>query len=298
VRILILGGAGMLGHKLHQVLRERFDVWVTLRSSLQEHSALGLFEPARTLTRVDAMNLDSVIEAFGRARPDVVINCVGVIKQLASARDPIVSLSINSLFPHRLVGICHAVGARLIHISTDCVFAGRGGSYAESDTPDAEDLYGRTKLLGEPSNEASGVLTLRTSIIGRELRTTSGLMEWLLSHRGGTVRGFTHAIFSGLSTRTLGRLIADVVERHEDLSGLYHVATERISKYHLLCRLNEAFGARITVEPSAEVQIDRSLDSRRFWASVGLSPPTWPSMIQDMAEDSTPYDTWRRSREP
>jgi dTDP-4-dehydrorhamnose reductase len=288
----------MLGHKLCQVLRERFDVWVTLRSSLGEYVDFGLVEPARTLTRVDATNLDSVIDAFGRVRPDVVLNCIGVIKQLASARDPIASLSINSLFPHRLVGICRAAGARLIHISTDCVFSGRRGSYAESDTPDAEDLYGRTKLLGEPGGDVPGVLTLRTSIIGRELHTTSGLIEWFLSHRGGSVRGFTHAIFSGLATRTFGQLIADVVERHEHLSGLYHVSTEPISKYHLLCLLNEALGARITVAPSAEVRIDRSLDSRRFWASVGLSPPTWPSMIRDMAEDSTPYDTWRRSREP
>ncbi|HKY22394.1 MAG TPA: SDR family oxidoreductase [Vicinamibacterales bacterium] len=289
-RVLILGGSGMLGHRAYLEFRQRFDTKVTLRGL---DGLPPVFNQAHVVSPVEARNLETVERCIASMKPTVVINCVGIVKQLASARDPVVSLTINSLFPHQVAGFCRSAGARLIHLSTDCVFSGRKGMYVESDRPDPEDLYGQTKLLGEVATD--GALTIRTSIIGRELRTTTGLVEWLLSHRGGTVQGYKRAIFSGLTTEALARILAEIVANHPNLTGLYHVAADPISKCDLLGRLNAQFRAGIIVEPSDAVQIDRSLDGSRFRAATQISAPSWNSMIAAMAADPTPYEHWRRT---
>lgn len=293
-RVLIIGGAGMLGHKVWQRLAPRFDARVTLRASADEYAPLGLFDQQRVISGLDASNFAGLEATIADVRPDVVINCVGIIKQLPQAHDAIASITINSLLPHRLAAACAKNGARLIHISTDCVFSGRQGMYRETDFSDAEDLYGRSKFLGEVSE--AGALTLRTSIIGRELRGTSGLVEWFLANRGGAVDGYEKAIFSGLTTLELADLIGDVIERHPSLSGLYHVSTEPIDKLTLLHLLNEAYGANATIRPSSAVRIDRSLDSSRFREATGWAPRPWPKLVEAMAADPTPYDDWRNMR--
>jgi dTDP-4-dehydrorhamnose reductase len=293
VRVLILGAAGMLGHKLWQVFRDRFDTWATIRANLSSYARYGLFDSRRVLVGVDALDLDSVARALAAVRPDAVVNCIGIVKQARAAADPIVSLAVNSLFPHRLANLCQLTGAYFIHISTDCVFSGRRGMYCEEDTPDAEDLYGRTKLLGEV--DGPGCVTLRTSIVGRELRTTYGLVEWFLSSRGGAVRGYTQAVFSGFTTLAMADIIANVLDRHPELSGLYNVSAEPISKYKLLCLLRDAFSVQIDVEPDSDVRVDRSLDSTRFREATGFVSPTWEDMMQGMAEDPTPYEAWRNA---
>ena len=292
MRVLILGGTGMLGHKLWQTYRERYDTWMTCRSPVAAALPPPLLDPARTLGGVHATDFDTVVRAMAEVRPAVVINCIGIVKQLSAARDPIASVTVNALFPHRLAELCRAAGARLVHISTDCVFSGRKGMYTESDATDAEDLYGRTKCLGEVT--APGCLTLRTSIIGRELRSTTGLVEWFLSQQGRRVRGYTRAIYSGLTTIALAHVLAACLERHRDLSGLYHVSAAPITKFELLCRVRDAFGVAIDVEPEAAVQVDRSLNGRRFQAITGFTPPTWDAMVRELAADPSPYHEWRK----
>ncbi len=292
MRVLILGATGMLGHMLWQVLRYSFDTWATIRgtpSSLARYGAL--FDPRRLIGGVDARSFPTVIRAFATVRPEVVINCIGVVKQLPEAKDPVLSLQVNALFPHLLADVCTAAGIRLVHISTDCVFSGRKGRYTETDTPDAEDLYGRSKLLGEVNDP--GRLTLRTSIIGRELATTHGLVEWFLSHQGGQVQGYTKAIYSGFPTLILAQIIAKVLREHPALSGLYHVSAEPINKYALLCLLREAYRVPVEIEPCSDVCIDRSLDSRRFRAATTFMPQPWPEMVHMLASDAIPYDRWR-----
>ncbi len=291
MRVLILGGAGMLGHKLWQAYRQRFDTWVTVRGNPRDYAAYQLFDPERMVGGVDAFDFDAVVRALAAVRPDAVVNCIGIIKQLPTAKDPIISLTVNSLFPHRLANLCTAAGVRLIHISTDCVFSGRKGMYTEADISDAEDLYGRSKFLGEVATP--GCLTLRTSIIGRELASTSGLVEWFLSNRGSKVRGFTRAIYSGFTTQALATVIADVLERHADLSGVYQVSSDPINKYDLLCLLRDIMHIPIAVEPYDGVVLDRSLDSRRFREATDFTPPSWPDMLQVMAADPIPYEQWR-----
>jgi len=294
MRTLILGGGGMLGHKLWQAFRGRDDVWVTLRGDAGRYDRLGLFTGDRSIGGVDAEDFDTVVRACETIRPRVVINCIGVIKQLEAASDPLVSLTINALLPHRLSALCREIGARLIHFSTDCVFSGRTGHYTESDQPDAGDLYGRTKLLGEVAGP--GNLTLRTSIIGREIATSSGLTEWFLSHRGGRVAGYREVRFSGLTTLALSALVVDVIDHHPNLTGLYHVAAAPIAKYDLLCRLNDRFAAGVAIEANDDVHLDRTLDGTRFRTATGYIAPDWNDMLDDMANDPTPYDEWRSAR--
>ena len=289
MRLLILGGAGMLGHKLWQAASSRMDTWATVRDPGAVPAA-RFFDRTRLLSGVTAEDFDTVRRAVESTRPDIVVSCIGVVKQRDEAKDPVVSLTVNSLFPHRLAALCAPAGVRILHVSTDCVFSGRSGGYQESDEPDAVDLYGRTKHLGEVSGP--GALTIRTSMIGRELATSQGLVEWFLG-QSGHVPGFTRAIFSGLTTIELSRVILREVESPNPLQGVYHVAASPISKYDLLLLLNRAFARGLTIVPDESVRIDRSLDGSRFAAATGYMPPAWPVMIDEMAADPTPYGRWR-----
>jgi dTDP-4-dehydrorhamnose reductase len=286
-RVLILGGSGMLGHKLVQCWLERFEIFATLRSGVEKFEKYQIFSPENTLTGVNAENFDSIIKAFVIAKPDVVVNCIGVIKQLKESKNPITTLNINSIFPHRLAGLCQAVGARLITISTDCVFNGRKGNYQETDISDAEDLYGKSKNIGEVSGE--NCLTVRTSIIGRELGSSHSLVDWFLSNEGGRVKGFTKAIYTGFPTVVFAGILADIIENQADLSGLWHISSEPISKFDLLCLARDAYQAKIEIEPDTEFFMDRSLNSDRFRQKTNFTPMSWPVMIKQMAADNDLY---------
>jgi len=262
-------------------LHRRHEVWVTLRQPLETYASYGLFEPNRTLTGIDVAREEDLAGVFRRVRPEAVINCIGIIKQLREATDPLVSIAINALLPHRLGRHCDAGGARLLHLSTDCVFSGRKGGYTEQDMPDPEDLYGRSKLLGEVAGPHA--LTLRTSIVGRELSSRSGLIEWFLGQSGQTIKGYRRAIYSGFTTVELARIIEMILLRHPDLSGLWQVSADPINKYDLLKTAEEAFHWQGEILPDDALVCDRSLDSSRFRAATGYLPPTWPEMLDELA---------------
>lgn len=228
---------------------------------------------------VDVENIDSLMRLFAVAHPDVVINCVGLIKQLAEASDPLSAVLINALLPHRLARLCDVAGARLIHMGTDCVFSGAKGMYTEADASDASDLYGRSKYLGEV--DYPHAITLRTSIIGHELDGARSLVGWFLAQEG-SVKGFTRAIFSGLPTVEIARLIRDHVIPHPDLHGLYHVSAEPINKFDLLTLVANRYGKSIDILPDETYVIDRSLDSTRFRAVTGFQPAPWAELIRLM----------------
>ena len=282
MRLLVLGGDGMLGHQVLRQLRGRHEIYVTLRQQPESYRSLGMFDGERTYFGVDARSFERLQEAVAACRPDAVINAIGIVKQRSEAMDAIQSLEINALLPHRLAVICEGAGARLVHISTDCVFSGRRGNYLETDVSDAEDLYGRTKYLGEPSGQHC--FTLRTSIIGRELTRKSGLLEWLLAQRG-TIKGYTKAIFSGLTTLEMVRIIEKVLAARTPLSGLYHVSSVPISKFALITMIRDALGLPVRIEPDDEDRCDRSLDSTRFRSALGYQPPTWNAMVDELVKD-------------
>lgn len=288
MKVLVLGATGMLGHKLMQIFAERFDVNGTVRASelhYKNHPVLGGLS---LHGEVQAENFDSVIEVMAKVKPDVVVNCIGIIKQHPSAKDPLRSIALNSFFPHRLARLCQASGARMIHISTDCVFSGRGGNYSEEDFVDPVDLYGRSKLLGEVTDP--GCLTLRTSMVGRELKGKLGLIEWFLGQKGKRVRGFAGAIYTGFTNLALSNLIGDIIEDRPELSGLWHVSSDPISKYDLLSLVNQEFELGVEIEMDQIFHSDRSLNSTRFRIETGFKPPTWGVMINQMACDATSYD--------
>jgi len=290
MRILIFGGAGMLGHRLWMNLNRVHETWVTVHGEAPELPDIPEFPRKYILPHVDALRLDQVIRAVGFVRPDWVINCVGLIKQRPQSLDPFASISLNSLFPHQLSQVCEAAKARMIHLSTDCVFSGRKGQYVENDISDAEDLYGRTKFLGEVTYPHT--VTVRTSMIGRELRTRYALIEWFLSQTN-TIRGHRKAIFSGFTTDELSRILIQYVLPRSDMSGLYHVSSEPISKYDLLMLVKESFELSIDILPEDEPIIDRSLDSSRFSRATGYRPPTWRTMIDELKRNSGIYDKLR-----
>jgi dTDP-4-dehydrorhamnose reductase len=280
VKILVLGADGMLGHQIVQDLRERHDMHGTLR--LDEAAYLGIAEflPQNVHYGIDVRDYRTVDDVLQSVRPDAVINGVGIVKQRDEAKQAVVSLELNSLFPHRLARSCAEIGARLVLFSTDCVFSGRQGSYRETDSPDAEDLYGRSKLLGEVVEE--GCITLRTSMIGLELRRKMSLVEWFLAQRG-PIRGFRKAIYSGFTTREMCRIIERVLLSYPDKSGLYHVASAAIDKFSLLCMLRDRLGWSIAIVPDDEFSCDRSLDSCRFQSEFGYTPPSWSAMLDELA---------------
>lgn len=281
MRILVLGGDGMLGHRLLAVLAREHSVRATLRHALSTYAGQGLFGPDSAIGGVDVQDFAAVERAVAAFRPDAVINAVGVVKQRDSALDPMASITVNALLPHRLADLCARIGARLILVGTDCVFSGRRGFYSETDDPDPVDLYGRSKLLGEIA-DAAHVLTLRTSIIGTELGRRQGLLEWFLG-QSGAVRGFTRAVFSGLTAIELARVIERLLTDHRDLAGLYHVAAAPIDKAALLMLLRDAFGLRTEIIPDPSVLIDRSLDPTRFREATGYQAPTWTQMVGELA---------------
>ncbi len=286
-----MGVAGMLGHKLYQVLSPAFDVAGTIRGDYGDIGRYGIFRQAEIIPQVNAFEISRLEEVVERVGPEVAINCIGIVKQLQDAQDRLVSIWVNSLFPHQLYQICRARGVRLIHISTDCVFSGEKGNYREDDPSDAEDIYGKTKYLGELSGE--GTLTIRTSLIGRELSTANGLVEWFLSNRGNRVKGFANAIFSGFPTIHFAKIIGNIIADHRDLSGVYHISSEPISKFQLLLMMREGMRLDIDIEEDGSFRCDRSLDSTLYRAKTDFRPPSWEDMIAELVQDARQYEQWR-----
>jgi dTDP-4-dehydrorhamnose reductase len=282
----------MLGHKLVQgISAHGLPVVGTIRTptipaSPAARAALGAAD--RILTNVDVLDHRTLGGAVDAAEPDVVINAIGVTNRLDAATDPIAAIEINSLLPHRIANLCAKRGARLIHLSTDGVFAGRKGPYNEDSPTDAEDLYGRSKLLGEAAGP--GCLTIRSSIVGRELRVRSGLIEWFLSQRGCKATGYAGALYTGLTTNTMADLMTTLVRDQPELTGIWHVASAPITKYDLLQLVNHHYDLGVGLTCDTNLMIDRRLDGSRFRARTGYSPPSWDDMIATMQADHTPYD--------
>ena len=290
-KVLILGSAGMLGHKLYQVLTAIFDVTGTIRGPYSSVSKYGFFQQSQIVANVDALDISQVEKLIKETSPEVIINSIGIVKQLEKEKGVLLNIWLNSLFPHQLNRICQAKGMRLIHISTDCVFSGKTGHYREDDPSDAEDIYGKTKYLGEVNG--AGALTIRTSIIGRELASTNGLLEWFLTNQGGRVEGFTNAIFSGFPSLHLSKIIGDIIANHQNLNGIYHISSEPISKFKLLTLIKKAMGLNIDIKEYPDYHIDRSLDSTLYRKETGFTPPSWEKMVEELAEDAVPYLKWR-----
>lgn len=291
MKILILGASGMLGHKLIQGLSTDYKVSGTIRRDSNVYKKFPIFEKIHLVGNIDAYNISTIHVTIQKIEPDVVINCIGIVKQLPEANDPVKSLTINSLFPHQLQQLCKENNIRFIHYSTDCVFSGTKGNYSETDFPDADDLYGRSKLLGEVTGP--GCLTLRTSLIGRELESSHGLIEWFISQNGKSVIGYKNATFNGLTTNAHAQILKKIITKYSKLEGLYHLSADPISKYDLLTLVKEKYQLNLNLEPDYNEVGDRSLNSSKFRSATKIIIPCWPEMIDEMYNDPTPYNILR-----
>ena len=280
MKVLVFGASGMIGSAMFRVLSKQKDwqVWGTLRSE----DGKRFFEPAiagNLLVGVDVDKHDALVRVFAQIRPDVVVNCIGLTKHHKEADDPLLAIPINALLPHRMAELCALAGARLVHISTDCIFSGAKGGYTEADPADANDVYGKAKFLGEVNYPHA--VTLRTSTIGHELQTRYGLLEWFLSQQK-QCKGFSRAIFSGLPNTVFAQLVRDIVIPRPDLSGLYHVGASPIGKYDLLRLIADVYEKKINITLDDQFVIDRSLNFDRFNQVTGYLAPAWPELIKKM----------------
>ena len=280
MKVLVFGASGMIGSAMFRVLSEQrqWEVWGTLRSA-----ALKRFFPetlaGKLISDIDVERHDALVRVFGQVQPDVVVNCVGLTKHHREAEDPLLSIPLNALLPHRLADLCAATGSRLVHVSTDCVFSGTKGGYVEDDAADSVDVYGKSKHLGEV--HVAHAITLRTSTIGHELQSAYGLLEWFLAQQG-SCKGFSRAIFSGLPNVVFAQVVRDVVIPRPELSGLYHVGAQPIDKYDLLQLIAKVYAKPIAIEKDDQFVIDRSLDTQRFRKATGYTPPGWAELIGTM----------------
>lgn len=293
MKIIVLGGEGMLGHKVFQNLSSRYPgTKCTVYGSLKDpfYRAIPLFTTKNTIEKVNAMDLQALRQLLEKEKPDFMINCIGIVKQRDEGKAAIPSITINSLLPHLLADWAAAWGGRLIHFSTDCVFSGKKGNYTEDDTSDAEDLYGKSKYLGEVATQ--NALTLRTSIIGRELSHFKSLLEWFLAQKGKRGKGFRKVIYSGVTTNHIAELVGKIIIDHPRLSGLYQVTAPPITKHDLLTRLRDAYNLDVEIVPDDSEISDRSMNGECFRKATGYREPDWDNLIDQLAGDITPYDQW------
>lgn len=286
MKILILGVNGMIGHKLFYSLSQTdADVWGTIRKSKEDFARIELMQSPKIIEQLKADEFCDVEKLIEETAPNVLINCIGITKRKEEMQDPIKAISINALMPHKLAQLCYDKGIRMIHFSTDCVFSGDSGSYNEDSIPNAEDMYGKTKGLGEPVSNTSCV-TIRSSFIGRELCGKTELLEWFLSQAGKTVKGFTRAMYSGVSTTFMSKVVSEIILKHPDLWGLYQLAPEKpISKYDLLCLAKKAFALDIDILADNDFSSDKSLSGDKLKRAIGVRVPSWEEMFAELASE-------------
>jgi dTDP-4-dehydrorhamnose reductase len=293
MKVVVLGAGGMLGHKMVQRLSAQFETVGTLRHSLEHPAAAYCLKNAKLVIGVSVEDINIIKDLFDQEQPDVVINCIAITKQLKELKDPLPILKINAVFPQLLAKMCTERNIRFIHFSTDCIFHGEQGYYCEKDIPNCNELYGMSKLLGETGYP--NALIIRTSIIGRELHQGTSLVEWLLSQKGGQIKGYTGALYTGFTTNAMTDIVANLILNYPSLEGIWHVSSDPISKYELLQTINQVYDLGIQIEREDHFKCDRRLDSTAFRQLTQFKPLSWQEMIKEMHADPTPYASLKES---
>lgn len=285
MKVLILAGNGMLGHKLAMTFQGRAELYVTYRDNPIRYPGYNLNEK-NIIRGVDVLDLDRVEAVIDWIKPDVIVNAAGVIKQ-RQAEDTIF-FAVNSFFPKSLGRICDQRDIRLIHISSDCVFSGKAGGYREDDDTDPNEVYGASKMLGEELGSRS--LVLRTSLIGWQLRDFNGLLSWFIKNKNEqSIAGYTHAIFSGVTTSVFSDLILEIIQDHAQISGVYHVASRPISKFDLLGGMRDRLHLPMLIRQDMSLICDRSLCGDKLRGAIGWSAPAWDLMLDSIVGEWPSY---------
>lgn len=288
MKVLVIGGAGMLGHQCYLKFKKHFgenNVGCTLRKSASHYSRFGLFEGPNVFSNVDASDFGKVEEVLNSFKPEAVVNCVGLTLRKPELGDFENALELNSMLPHRLALWGLNNDCRVIHFSTDCVFDGSLGGYTEMNAPSAKDVYGKTKFLGEIHYRNS--LTMRLSIVGRELEGKTELIEWFLGQKGKEVSGYSEVMYSGLTTNKVADEVIRVLEMFPQLSGLYQVSSEPISKYDLLELVKDIYRTDITLIKNTNYKSNKVLRCDKYVLATSFTQPRWTDLIQQMKNEES-----------
>jgi dTDP-4-dehydrorhamnose reductase len=281
MKILILGGDGMIGHKMAQVLSVQNHKIVI---SIREKKDLTLkSNPLKTKVFFNDFLKGSILDFLDKVNPDVIVNAIGVTIRRGAAENIADTIYLNSFFPHQLANWSEIHNKRLIHFSTDCVFSGSEGSYLEDTTPDALDYYGKTKGLGEVNSKSS--LTIRSSMIGPELFNKTELFEWIINNKEKEINGFSRVMYSGVTTVYMAKLVADLIDNHKNLIGIYNVASKPISKFELLHLINDNFDLGLIINDDKTVISNKTLNASKIEKETGLQQPSWDELIFELKKD-------------
>lgn len=286
MKVIVLGGAGMLGHQVWQKCLEVFgphQVACTLHKSRTHYTQFGIFENGHVFDEIDLQDFSNAEKVLQKFSPDYIVNAVGITLRKKELHDLALTYNLNGMLPHRLALWGHQHKARVIHLSTDCVFDGAQGHYSEMSVPTAKDHYGKSKFLGEIRYD--NALTLRFSAIGRELEGKTELLEWFLSQKNQKVKGFAKAMYSGLSTNVVAEEVVKRISAKTKLHGLYQMAGESVSKYELLKMINEIFHVNAEIEAFDQYVADKTLSSELYSAATGFVRPHWKKMLTEVAAD-------------
>lgn len=214
---------------------------------------------------------------------DVVINCIGVIKPQIEKTGKLRSIATNSTFPHHLANVCEEESLRLIHVSTDCVFSGKIGLYNEDDIHDCEDVYGKTKSLGEPEK----CTVIRTSIIGEEIGTGRSLIEWVKTRKNDTALGFTNHKWNGVTCLQLAKIFEDIIVNNKYWEGVTHIfSPDTLTKEELVRTISDIYELNVQITPTIDVNnMDRTLTTVRDEYTFNI-----PSITQQIQEQKDFYE--------
>lgn len=288
MKVALLGSTGMIGHRvLLELLKcEQIDV-VGLSRSTNHKSLIQKFSDRDGFYEgVDMADFKQVELLLEKIKPEVIINAVGItIRKLNQPDSFEKAFQVNTLLPKTLQKWVQKNNARLIHLSTDCVFSGAKGNYTEIDIPDANDVYGKTKFAGEV--EGKNCLTLRFSAIGRELESHTELLDWFLQQNNKNIQGHEKAIYTGLTTAQLSEEIVKIVLNHKNLEGLYQISNQAISKYELLCLLKKAYGLNLNIEKIDGKNSNKALLSNKYKEATGFVPRDWSTLINNLINDNS-----------
>lgn len=284
MRILILGGNGMIGHKMYQVISKEFDdVWVLLKKPLDQVHSSEIFKTDKVIESFNLVHFDKLSKVLNNLMPDLIINAAGITIRRGINDNILNSILINSALPHFLDNWVKSNNKRLIHFSTDCVFSGKKGFYSEFSATDAEDTYGKTKGLGEVIS--SNTITLRGSMIGRELENKTELLEWFLNQNEHSVKGYNKVIYSGITTIRMAKYVLQILNKHPNMNGIYNVSSINISKFELVKLFNQYFNKKCFIIADDSYISNKDLDSTKFYLETGFEKPNWSELIEELASD-------------
>lgn len=287
-KVLIIGASGMIGHQMWMMAQKYYNAFAFIRKSKSHYDNWNLFNSKNVIDGVNVTDFSLVESKLIKIKPDVVINCTGITIRKKEIQDLNYTLNVNSLFPQKLAKWCQNQGVRLIHFSTDCVFSGKKGYYAESDIPDATDHYGTTKFLGEVIGDK--ILTLRIPVIGRELEGKTELLEWVLRQKNQKIKGYSRALYSGMTVHQASKEIYKLIESTTILGGLYHISTPPISKYDLIHKINQIYKLNIQIDKEDTHITNKVLISEKYQQITGFSAPSWEIMLEEaLAENDLTY---------